>query len=126
MAIPPEDREQFAPITVPDTTWKLNANPGRIEGAADAWRRLAKAATDRGDDIDADTRKLLGSDWAGPARDSFGKHQTKLITSVDAVSTHAGKLADGLDAVAGLLRTCQGSLDTEYDKVKHRDVGGTF
>ena len=36
MAIPPEDRE----IRVDAALWELEANPGRIESAATAWRRL--------------------------------------------------------------------------------------
>lgn len=54
MAIPPEDRE----IRVDAGLWQLEANPGRIEAAAAAWRRLAKAGTTIGDDIDGDTKKI--------------------------------------------------------------------
>ena len=97
--------------------WELEANPGRIESAATAWRRLGKAATTVGDDLDADTKKLLGSDWAGKARDSFGQHQGKVITSLDGASTSAEKLAGTLDGVADLLRRYQNALDTDRERI---------
>ncbi|HCT75801.1 MAG TPA: calcium-binding protein [Micromonosporaceae bacterium] len=113
MAIPPEDRE----IRVDAGLWQLEANPGRIEAAAAAWRRLAKAGTTIGDDIDGDTKKLLGSQWAGKARDSFAAHQGKVIASLDGASTHGDKLAVQLDAIADLLRRGQSALDTEREKI---------
>ncbi len=113
MAIPPEDRE----IRVDASLWELEANPGRIESAAAAWRRLGQATTRVGDDLDADTKKLLGSDWAGNARDSFGQHQGKVIASLDGATTHAEKLAGQLDGVADLLRRYQNALDTDRERI---------
>src|SRR5688572_13239316 len=71
MAVPPEDRPSFAPIRVDASIWALDANPGRIEAAANAWRSLATATGDVGDDLNSESRTLLGSDWAGDARDTF-------------------------------------------------------
>ncbi|GIH09349.1 hypothetical protein Rhe02_74160 [Rhizocola hellebori] len=113
MAIPPEDRE----IRVDAALWELEANPGRIEAASAAWRRLGKSTTTIGDDLDADTKKLLGSDWAGKARDSFAQHQGKVITSLDGASTSAEKLAGTLDGVADLLRRYQSALDTDRERI---------
>ncbi|MEV0457955.1 M91 family zinc metallopeptidase [Catellatospora methionotrophica] len=126
MGIPPEDQEHFPPITAAESTWQLHANPGRITSAASAWRRFGKSATSLGDDLDADAKKLVGSQWAGPARDSYVSHRTKLISSVDALQDNAGKLAAHLEGVADLLQRYQGLLDAAYAKVRFRDVGGTF
>ncbi|MDI1463501.1 M91 family zinc metallopeptidase [Catellatospora sp. KI3] len=126
MGVPPEDQEYFPPITAAESTWQLHANPGRISSAASAWRRFGKSATTLGDDLETDAKNLVGSQWSGPARDSYVAHKTKLVSSVDALQANADKLAGHLDGVAGLLQRYQGALDAEYAKVRFRDVGGTF
>ena len=126
MGIPPEDQERFPPNTAAESTWHLHANPGRIRSAASAWRRFGTFATSLGDDLDASSKNLVSSQWAGPARDSFVQHRAKLLSSIDALPGNAGKLADHLEGIADLLQRYQGLLDAEYDKVRFRDVGGTF
>ena len=51
MGIPPEDRRSAVGRR---RCGSCEANPGRIEAAAAAWRRLGGAATTVGDDLDAD------------------------------------------------------------------------
>ncbi|MEQ4301069.1 M91 family zinc metallopeptidase [Plantactinospora sp. B6F1] len=113
MGFPPEDRE----IRVDAALWDLQANPGRIESAASAWRRFGKESVAVGDDLDADSRKLLGSEWAGAARDSFGQHQSKVFGSLDTMGSQAGRLASALEGAAELLRWYQNALDGEREQI---------
>ncbi|MFY1689810.1 M91 family zinc metallopeptidase [Plantactinospora sp. WMMB782] len=113
MGIPPEDRE----IRVDAAFWDFQANPGRIESAASAWRRFGKATVAVGDDIEADSRNLLGSQWSGAARDSFGQHQSKVFGSLDTMGGQADRLASALEGVAELLRWYQNALDGEREQI---------
>ncbi|HZM78792.1 MAG TPA: M91 family zinc metallopeptidase [Candidatus Limnocylindrales bacterium] len=122
MSAPTEERE-IQEIRVAASLWELEANPGRIEAAAGAWRRLATACDTIGNDLDSGARPVLDSDWEGSARDSFAEHQTKVIASLDSANTYATRLVGDLEAIADLLRRYQNMLSSNRDGLVHAVPG---
>ncbi len=115
MSTPTQEEQDVREIRVNTSLWELEANPGKIDAAAGAWRRLGTGCETVGTDLNADSRPVLDSAWEGSARDSFAAHQGKVITSLDSADTHATRLAGDLEAIADLLRRYQNLLSANRD-----------
>src|SRR5687768_8866413 len=107
--------ERLAPVRVPAGLWRLDAEPFRVQASADAWRKVGKAGAVIGDEIVQGSRHVLSDGWAGLVRDSFARHQSRLVNSLDAMQARAEGVARELEMVAGLLRHYQSALDDGLD-----------
>lgn len=104
-------------INVDSRYFDLDADPGKLEKIATAWRDLAEVGKTTADDIETASSDLLNGKWAGDTRDSFAEHRKKVITSLDGVDTRGGDLAGHLDAIAALQRKYQGFLTEALNKI---------
>jgi Ca2+-binding RTX toxin-like protein len=98
------------PITV-DNIWNLQADPGRILGAANGWRAMAAAAQAARDTVETPAAAVVGDRWSGAAADSYRQHQRRLGADVSDVGSAASAVSDALERVYHLIRTAQGALD---------------
>lgn len=109
--------EKFPPVRVPAGLWRLDADPFRVQASAAAWRKAGKAGAAIGDEVVQNSRHVLSEGWVGHVRDSFARHQSRLVRSLDSVQIRAEAVARELEGIAGLLRHYQTALDDELDNL---------
>lgn len=112
-AAPPPD-----PIKVTSTTFDLDADPGALERAAEAVRKMGGQASTARSTVDEAAGKIETENaWEGDTADSFQAHRRRLTGDLGVVGEAATGAADALVDTAGILRSAQARLDDEKDKL---------
>jgi Ca2+-binding RTX toxin-like protein len=95
--------------------WDLDADPGKLETAATAWRTLGTCGDTTADDLSTAAGKLLDADgkqWKGDTRSTYETHKKTLVTAMTDTKAKADAVASALDGAATILRNRQSDLDT--------------
>ncbi len=96
--------------------WELRTDVRPLDQAAVRWSEVARDVGQRADDIvDAARRALDG--WDAAAADSYEHHRRQVIAHLDQFTTLAGEMSNSLQALSGLLGSCQKELDSAWIKV---------
>lgn len=105
-------------ISVDPGLWSLSAAPSTLESAARGWRDLADAA-DSADELISDAvRRVIGAGrWRGVTADSYDEHRKQAAAEIGHLAEDAGRVADALDELAGMLRVNQEILTGEAERL---------
>jgi Ca2+-binding RTX toxin-like protein len=107
----PQVCEPPQPIGLGATLWQLEADSGRIELTANAWREYARQARAVAQDVTDVAGRLYGDGWVGQTADTYDEHRRKLTGDIQFAADLAGQVADEMEQVASLLRAGQSALD---------------
>lgn len=118
-AAPEQAEERPAAIWTSPQTWSLNADPDRLDAAAEALRALGTAAGSARTTVDLAALRVFSEEaWTGLTAEAFQDHRGKLSGDLGEFGTAAGPAADALQQVAGVLRCGQEMLDRERDRLR--------
>lgn len=106
--------------------WELQAAPGDVDRAAQAWLALADAADDVVVRIVTEAERV--DPWTGVTETTYRAHRDALVGHFRALAGHWRSLGSEVELVAGDIRAAQRmldeSLDTTLGVTRDSDAGG--
>ncbi|WP_238015815.1 M91 family zinc metallopeptidase [Dactylosporangium sp. AC04546] len=101
------------PVLTPDT-WRLPAQPDRVDAAGRGWGQVAAALAAVGDDVNAGAIHVLSEGWTGDSADTFDELRRRLVGDLDGAAARAATMASALRGMAAELLAAQRALATEW------------
>lgn len=105
------------PISTPDL-WDLHASPSAVQTLADAWERASESAREAADTVERAARNVFSDEaWEGATAEAYDSHRRKFGRDLEEFADKAKAVARGLEELADMLRSGQGNLDNERDRI---------
>ncbi len=119
LATPPVDGPRPGHVTV-GNLWDLEADPGAVRRAAQAWLDLSKTTDHEADAVDKPARRVYAGPWAGDAADTYNHHRSRLTGDIREASQLARGAARTLETVAAVLTSAQNMLSASWHTITVR------